>query len=204
MLGEDRPSPPRIIVDASTPESTEMDYLYSPLSTASTLVSPSSLQLEFQLLKRHPSFLSVLRHMRTPLCPLVSATTGLHHPHFPTTILAYHLLTSQQLDDLARHFHQVWPPCSATYYYPVSFPAWLGTDHETTVDIHTKRRRFGRFIGLRGCESPVETSDPEMSVIQEETEDEMLVRMEREWLECLQRASQEDSEMALRWKAGGQ
>ena len=29
------------------------------------------------------------------------------------------------------------------------------------VDLVTKRRRFGRFIGLRGCESPVDVDEKE-------------------------------------------
>lgn len=38
-------------------------------------------------------------------------------------------------------------------------PAWVaqvdGQMQPGRVDLETKRRRFGRFIGLRGCESPV-------------------------------------------------
>lgn len=79
-------------------------------------------------------------------------------------------------------------------------PSWVGED----VPIETKRRRWGRFIGLRGCESPVEGPGGggyEQGVM--ETEEEMLDRMEREWQEALRRARSEDDEMLLRWKAGG-
>lgn len=85
--------------------------------------------------------------------------TGLQHTDFPRTLLSFHLLTSAQLDELARHYHQVWPPVPATFYYPMRIPAWVaqvdGQMQPGRVDLETKRRRFGRFIGLRGCESPV-------------------------------------------------
>lgn len=52
------------------------------------------------------------------------------------------------MDELARFYHQmtrgVW-----TDAYPVSV-RW-----DQAADLETKRRRFGRFVGLRGCESPV-------------------------------------------------
>lgn len=103
----------------------------------------------------HPSFVPLLSYLRSPLVPLVSATTGLPHPDFPSTIFAYHLLTAQQLDDLAWHFHQVWPPLEATTAYPNPIPPWLGTGNEKTTDIQAKRRLFGRFIGLKRCDSPI-------------------------------------------------
>ncbi|PYH77770.1 hypothetical protein BO82DRAFT_405799, partial [Aspergillus uvarum CBS 121591] len=96
----------------------------------------------------------LLTHLRTPLHPLVSSTTGHYHPAFPRTLLAFHCLTHAQLDSLARHFHQVYPPVAATGYYPITVAPWLGTPEGEEVDLETKRRRFGRFIGLRGCESP--------------------------------------------------
>ncbi|KAL2216309.1 hypothetical protein M432DRAFT_99445 [Thermoascus aurantiacus ATCC 26904] len=169
--------------------------------------------------KLHPSFLPTLQHLSRPLAPLVSITTGLPHPDFPRTILAYHLLTSSQLDDLARHYHQIWPPVPETFGYPLRVPAWIGTTHEHNVDIETKRRRMGRFMGLRGCESPVDDADSaaaagnwnwgldnhagDGAMMETETEAEMLERMEREWQEALGRARQEDADAALRRKAGG-
>jgi hypothetical protein len=111
--------------------------------------------------QQHPNFLPTISHLSRPLVPLVSITTGRPHPSFPRTILAYHLLTSEHLDDLARHYHQTWPPVPETFGYPMRIPAWIGRtppDDEKEappqVDTETKRRRIGRFMGLRGCESP--------------------------------------------------
>lgn len=185
----------------------------SPQSSSSGMSSsPMSPRTEECFSRTHPSFHPVLRHLRTPLCPLVSSTTGLQHSDFPRSLLSFHLLTSAQLDNLARHFHQVWPPLPATTSYPVTVQAWLGTDGSGQVDLSTKRRRFGRFIGLRGCESPVRDRAPETAWSSSkkakakadsvpESAAEMLARMEREWDECLLR-SREDSEMAMRMKFG--
>lgn len=99
------------------------------------------------------------------------------------------------------------------------------------MNLDTKRRRFGRFIGLRGCESPVEIahaesdddsmdtspdvvipceplsmpqpqSQPQPAAPTEETEAEMLARMERDWQECLLRA-RHDSDASMRLKMNG-
>lgn len=55
------------------------------------------------------------------------------------------------------------------------------------VDLETKRRRFGRFMGMRGCESPV----GEDGNGRQENGNEMVARMEREWQEALARAANE-------------
>ncbi|PYI19126.1 hypothetical protein BO99DRAFT_146929 [Aspergillus violaceofuscus CBS 115571] len=115
----------------------------------------------------------LLTHLCTPLHPLVSSTTGHYHPAFPRTLLAFHCLTHAQLDSLARHFHQVYPAVAATGYYPITVPPWLGIPgaEGVEVDLETKRRRFGRFIGLRGCESPTSLGDYQGSEAEREEGD---------------------------------
>src|SRR5436305_7902535 len=61
-----------------------------------------------------PGFEAAISHLQTPLVPLISVTSGLPHPNFPTSILQYHLLTHHQLDELARYHHQVTPPVRET------------------------------------------------------------------------------------------
>ncbi|KAJ1331145.1 pre-mRNA-splicing helicase BRR2 [Microdochium nivale] len=94
-----------------------------------------------------PHFRPYLRHLALKLSPLVQVSTGVAHDDFPTTMLAYRLLNEAQLDDLAHFYHQRsvtrW---SRMYPRPVS---WTGD-----LTIEGKRRKFGRFIGLQGCESP--------------------------------------------------
>ena len=98
--------------------------------------------------KRHPSFTRTLRILSTRLTPLVNTETGHPHPDFPHTYLSFHLLTSIQLDRLARHYHQVWPALPATTSYPFRIRPWVGVPDEGYVDIETKRARFGHFIGM--------------------------------------------------------
>lgn len=155
-------------------------------------------------LARNTHFSNRLAYLRTTLAPLVSITEHTAHPDFPTTMLHYHLLTSPQLDALARHYHQS-SPKAESWSYPVSIvgrwtvpstgaeptTAASPTPHSSTTTTTTttwpaldlsaaimglepprprttgcqrttcqkpsvkdRKRRFGRFIGLVGCESP--------------------------------------------------
>ena len=161
-----------------------------------------------------------LDHLSTPLQPLVSCIEGRVHPDFPNTLLQYHLLTATQLDNLAWHYHQISPPVPESAWYPIQVTPWLGSQSkkERAIDLKTKRRRFGRFIGLQGCESPVEAQgvpwvydpalDPSKSFLDEgvvdtpltaETEavDQMLERMEREWEEAMALALEDENRLGL-------
>lgn len=190
-------------------------------STIATAIIPKKHRLSH-------AFTSTLSYLSTPLHPLVSTTTGLPHPEFPTSLLQYHLLTDEQLDALARHYHQFYPPIPETYRYPMLIKPWVGID--STVDLSVKRRRFGRFIGLRGCESPVSSSYDEEKEEEEEemdvgsyndsdgyshldiradghdrTEEDgqrVLEQMEKEWNRALGRAREEDGNRALGMKWG--
>ncbi|KXG51343.1 uncharacterized protein PGRI_093550 [Penicillium griseofulvum] len=150
----------------------------------------------------HPQFLPLLRHLSTELYPLVNCETGLHHPDFPPNMLAYNLLTSEQVDNLARHFHQVYPPVPATFNYPIHIKPWIGTEEEKTIDLPTRVKRLGRFFGLRGCEEGRDVdieddhADPENgngNGNEMSESDEVLQQMELEWQQALQRAYAEES-----------
>jgi hypothetical protein len=93
------------------------------------------------------AFADKLRHMALPIAPLVQLTTGAVHPRFPDTILAFWLLTDGELEALAHFYHQSTPGrWSAHYPCPI---LW-----DSAACLEDKRRRIGRFIGLRGCDSP--------------------------------------------------
>ena len=87
-------------------------------------------------------------HLQERLSPLVSVTTGKVHPWVPRTLLAYHLLIVYQLDELARHYHQVLPSVVATTYYQITIDPWIGSPDQGNISIETRRERFGKFIGL--------------------------------------------------------
>ena len=97
---------------------------------------------------RNPELAEKIRQLALPLQALVQVTTGAAHPDFPRTLLAYWLLTDEQLDDLAAFYHQK-VRCDWTLEYPCPVPWPPG------MTIDQKRRRIGRFIGLRGCETPI-------------------------------------------------
>jgi hypothetical protein len=103
--------------------------------------------------------------MALPLAPLVRLTTGEVHPVFPSTLLNFWLLTSEQCDELAHFYHQRTPSVYTTHY-----PCPVVWRPDATLE--EKRRRIGRFIGLRGCESPVRvfTEEEIQRRVQEERE----------------------------------
>jgi hypothetical protein len=101
-------------------------------------------------LERHtanPGLSAKIAQMALPLSPLVQITTGAIHPSFPSTLLAYWCLTSDQLDSLAHFYHQRTPSQWTSQY-----PKTMGWRRGLTLG--EKRRKFGKFIGLRGCETP--------------------------------------------------
>ncbi|EAA36219.1 hypothetical protein GE21DRAFT_875 [Neurospora crassa] len=131
-----------------TPSGAASQPPHPPRPRSHQLQNPATLTTRRSLLS--PTFASKLRQLALPLAPLVQLTSGTVHPEFPQTLLNFWLLTDDQLDRLASFYHQR-TPCQWTAHYPcpVSWPAGMG--------IEEKRRRIGRFIGLRGCESPLPT-----------------------------------------------
>ncbi|CAD6448189.1 4426f4e0-653f-4f24-a2b9-b524b47cdbd7 [Sclerotinia trifoliorum] len=100
--------------------------------------------------KANPALAAKITQMALPLAPLVRLTTGKIHPSFPKQLLNFWLLTSEELDELAHFYHQR-TPCEWTSSYPCPVK-W-----DVNAGLEVKRMRLGRFIGLKGCESPVET-----------------------------------------------
>ena len=153
-----------------------------------------------------PTYQNAVAHLATKLIPLISVSTGLPHPAFPRSLLQYHLLTHEQLNELAVYYHQVVPPLRQTTQYPVSIPAWVGRDGrllenghgaaaDGVVSLETKRRRWGRFLGLRGCDSPTVMrwlSERERRERETPEERELRERLEREWRRGIERRRQED------------
>ncbi|KAB8302265.1 hypothetical protein EYC80_005706 [Monilinia laxa] len=114
--------------------------------------------------KTNPALAAKITQMALPLAPLVRLTNGQVHPAFPKQLLNFWLLTSAELDELAHFYHQR-TPCEWTLHYPCPV-RW-----DVNADLEVKRRRLGRFIGLRGCESP--------EVVESVEEIERRVRRER-------------------------
>ncbi|KAI1404689.1 hypothetical protein F4819DRAFT_96509 [Hypoxylon fuscum] len=103
---------------------------------------------------KNAAFHEKLRQMALPLAPLVQLTTGEIHPAFPGTLLNFWLLTDAQLEEIAHFYHQR-TPCRWTFHYPCPI-VW-----SSDMPLEEKRRRIGRFIGLRGCETPIHVKTEE-------------------------------------------
>ena len=102
--------------------------------------------------RRNPALVQKISQMALSLAPLVRITSGEVHPYFPATLLNFWVLTSEQLDELAHFYHQRTPSVwSAHYPCPV---IW-----SNELSLEEKRRKIGRFIGLRGCDSPVKNDE---------------------------------------------
>lgn len=168
---------------------------------------------------RHPTLLTRrLTHLSTKLHPLLSITTGLPHPSFPRTLLHYHLLTSAELDELAHYYHQRTPSDFSLGYPAPVVARWhiaAGNNDEQQEEVERilrevgmmgqgkvegtaeKRRRFGRFVGLRGCESPTAAA---MAVAMREGEARR--EMER-WVEKEIRRREERERERAGWRGKG-
>jgi len=128
---------------------------------------------------RNPEFQAKISQMALRLAPLVRLTTGEVHPVFPSTLLNFWLLTSEQCDELAQFYHQR-SPSVWTRHYPC--PVQWRTD----ATLEEKRRRIGRFIGLTGCETPVRVQCEEeiMREVRDATrrsDDDEIIRSKTRW-----------------------
>ncbi|KAI4136193.1 MAG: hypothetical protein LQ341_005795 [Variospora aurantia] len=119
-------------------------------------------------------------------------------------MLHYNLLTEDQLNELAHHYHQRTPSqWSLCYPLPVVGRWHVADDNNSSsappgrgqgqgvARLEDKRRRFGRFVGLRGCESPVVDDgddddagrEREQRAMELWVQGEMRKREERAWAE---------------------
>ena len=148
-------------------------YLCHPLPSISTAMirkqGPSQTFQECvcRRLRKSPGLRQKLEEMRLSLAPLVQLTTGEVHPDFPPTVLHFWLLTNPQLEAMAHFYHQR-TPCRWTACYPC--PVSWASD----LPLEEKRRKMGKFIGLRGCDTPIWLN----------TEEEIADEVRRHRLEC--------------------
>ncbi|KAL4872228.1 hypothetical protein BDV12DRAFT_193675 [Aspergillus spectabilis] len=138
--------------------------------------------------KKCPDFRSWRRNFSRKITPFVNAATLQTHPDFPTSLVTFNLLSSKQLDSLALHFDQVYPPRRYSFWYDEPIKPWLLVNNgvrDLGVNTEVKRMRFGRFIGLGGCESPVYEFSGEMNV-----RERIIEVVERKWEKKLKDAKE--------------
>ncbi|KAH7326552.1 hypothetical protein B0I35DRAFT_405770 [Stachybotrys elegans] len=116
--------------------------------------APQYKMLVRRRIAKNPALELKLQQMSLKLAPLVRVDTGDPHPDFPATVLSFWLLTDDQLEALAHAYHQGTPgPWSALYPCPITW--------DSSLPIEEKRRKIGKFIGLRGCETPIKIQTEE-------------------------------------------
>lgn len=150
-----------------------MEQTPSPNHTEAAAASQITTFSE-RLAAKNPALHLKLSQMSLRLAPLVQLTTGAVHPDFPRSLLAFWLLTEAQLDSLAHFYHQR-TPCAWTSHYPCPV-AW-----PPGMTLEEKRRKLGKFIGLRGCDTPL------AELVREEVAREV-ARSEEEIVEAARRA----------------
>ncbi|GAB1311294.1 Origin recognition complex subunit 3 [Madurella fahalii] len=130
----------------TTPETTTAAA--AAAAEAAATATAATTTFSTRLAAKNPALHRKLTQMSLKLAPLVQLTTGAVHPDFPRSLLGFWLLTEGQLDALAHFYHQR-TPCRWTGHYPcpVSWPPGL--------TLEEKRRKLGKFIGLRGCDTPL-------------------------------------------------
>lgn len=59
--------------------------------------------------RRNSALLRKISTLQLRLAPLVPLPSGPSHPAFPKTLMAFHLLTEDELDSIAHYYHQSTP-----------------------------------------------------------------------------------------------
>jgi hypothetical protein len=144
-----------------------------PLQTTRTHNSTRSSPVNHSSISKrvNPVLQQKLAHMRLRLAPIYPLPQGNPHPSFPETILQYWLLTEDQIDLMASYYHQTSPTNQWHNQYPATMrwdsqflakPDHLRMSEGEIAELlndgerlGVKRRMLGRFIGLKGCETPI-------------------------------------------------
>ncbi|KAF1810648.1 hypothetical protein P152DRAFT_400664 [Eremomyces bilateralis CBS 781.70] len=131
--------------------------------------------------RTNPEFQRKLAKLRLKIHPILSLHTGRSAPEFPATLLHFNLLTEAQLDELAHYYSQCCQDeTTASYgksmdwdasYYDEYFGE--GKCFRESRRVWVKRRRFGRFIGMRGCDTPVDEVQKRLSWMVERLEEQL-------------------------------
>jgi hypothetical protein len=124
---------------------------------------------------KNPALQAKIEQLALPLAPLVQITTGEVSDVFPTTLLKYWVLVESEIDELAHFYHQR-TPSELTKYYPKPINDW-----RESLTLEEKRRKLGKFIGLRGCETPVTVKNKTEEEIWEEARRARLGEEEEIW-----------------------
>lgn len=112
----------------------------------------------------NPALLKKIATLQLELAPLVPLPGGPPHPAFPRTLLAFHLLTEDELDSIAHHYHQSTPGPWTTHY-----PALMNWDKEFLARPEGTAKGKGKGKG-----HPASVSDVDAAIEADVSEGEFL------------------------------
>ncbi|KAI1501764.1 hypothetical protein F5X99DRAFT_408783 [Biscogniauxia marginata] len=164
--------------NSSSNQQQQQQQQQQPPSPSPSRSMPAPSQLGPRRAAKNAAFREKLRQMALPLAPLAQLTTGAVHPAFPGTLLNFWLLTDGELEELAHYYHQR-TPSRYTLHYPCPIASW-----SSDLPLEEKRRKIGRFIGLRGCQTPPPPPPPP----QQQQQQQLRPRSEAELLDEARRA----------------
>ncbi|QIW95432.1 hypothetical protein AMS68_000950 [Peltaster fructicola] len=92
--------------------------------------------------RANPALTRKIATLQLTLAPFVPLPAGVPHPAFPKTLLAFHLLTEDELDSLAHYYHQS-TPGPWTHQYPATMnwdKDFLARPSAESINMSTTRR----------------------------------------------------------------
>ncbi|KAF2164135.1 hypothetical protein M409DRAFT_56844 [Zasmidium cellare ATCC 36951] len=90
---------------------------------------------------RNDTLSKKIETLQLRLAPLVPLPSGPPHPSFPKTLMAFHLLTEDELDSIAHYYHQS-TPGPWTHHYPANMnwdKDFLAKPKPTATSPHARR-----------------------------------------------------------------
>ena len=99
------------------------------------------------LTRRDSALVEKIATLQLRLAPLVPLPTGPPHPSFPKTLMAFHLLTEDELDAIAHYYHQSTPGPWSNHY-----PASMNWDKDflarPSLSPNSKSKRRSRRLSV--------------------------------------------------------
>lgn len=97
--------------------------------------------------RRNSTLAKKIATLQLRLAPLVPLPSGPPHPAFPKTLMAFHLLTEDELDSIAHYYHQSTPgPWSNHYPAPMNWDKEFLARAAPPADAHSSARRHSRRL----------------------------------------------------------
>lgn len=95
--------------------------------------------------RRNSALLRKISTLQLTLAPLVPLPSGPPHPAFPRTLMAFHLLTEDELDSIAHYYHQSTPgPWSDHYPSNMNWDKDLLAKPPSVNDVEDELDEMGR------------------------------------------------------------